>query len=277
MARIAAAVASAEEEPAERTNSKTGKVELIVKEVRSETGAIEAVVLWGPQQRAAPSAAEAIRHLKLRHLAAYYRVELFDNIGFTERADESSDVLVLDFWRRLKRLAQSVGIAVTHDTGSEHPAIGVALLSGGPRLVVRREAQFAGPDNLLSSEANFRTTDHEALLSLLTGHPLVKSVGLPAAIEPPSDLGFILSRSDSIPAYVSKSEVKAAIAKRGDAWKADAGFPTVCVVDGGISAVFDRWVVHHEYDVSTRDEDHGSNIASLLVAGRAEWAYCRFS
>src|SRR5690606_28475117 len=129
--------------------------------------------------RDAPSVEEAISHLKQRHLAAYYRVELFDEIGLADGAmedDGADDVLVADFWRRLKRMAKRVGIAVTHDTGSRHPAMGIALLSGEPHLLVRRERDFVGEDNLLSSRDNFDPDDHSELLNLLTGHPLVKTV-----------------------------------------------------------------------------------------------------
>lgn len=266
--RIASTVATAEPEGRVRINSKTKKSEIVVSELRSETGSIEAIVLWGPEQRAAPSVNEAIEHLKARNLAAYYRVELFDSIGFTSDADDTSDILVADFWRRLKRLAARVGLAVTHDTDSSHPAIGIALLAGEPRLVVRAEKEFIGVDNLLSAEANFDRDSHERLLRLLTAHPLVKSIGLPAVVEPPQDVGFVVSRSDSVPVSMKKSAVRAAIRKRGPEWEGEKKYPRVCVVDGGIGDDFSKWIVRQEQVVSQRDENHGSNIASLLVAGK---------
>lgn len=267
--QIAQVVGGAEAHGRPRINSRTQKEEIIVSEVRSETGSIEAVVLWGPEQRAAPSVEEAIKHLKARNLAAYYRVELFDSVGLSSDADEASDVLVADFWRRLKRVAAQVGVVVTHDTDSTHPAIGIALLQGEPRLVVRAESKFVGENNLLSRDANFEGGAHERLLRFLTGHPLVKSIGLPAIVEPPDDLGFVPSRSDSVPAHVRRSAVRSTIAKRGDDWGDEKSFPRVCVVDGGIGSNFSNWIVHQELVVANRNEDHGSNIASLLVAGKA--------
>lgn len=267
---IAKAVGEAEDHGKPKINKRTQQEEIVVSEFRSETGSIEAITLWGAEQRAAPSVDEAIKHLRSRHLAAYYRVELFDSIGFTPDADEASDILVADFWRRLKRLAQNVGLAVTYDTDSSHPAIGIALLTGEPRLVVRPEREFVGESNLLSLSANFSPDNHSRLLSLLTGHPLVKSIGLPAVVEPPRDLGLIVSKaSKAMPADVDDKAIRAIIGKRGRRWNGDNEYPRVCVVDGGISDDFARWIVHQEQVIADRNEDHGSNIASLLVAGRA--------
>lgn len=266
--RIAQQVEETEPEGRVRIHKVTGKESVVVTEARSETGSIDSITLWGPEQRDAPSADEAIRHLKVRKLAAYYRVDLFDSVGFTTDADDANDVLVADFWRRLKRLAARFGIAVTHDTGSSHPAIGIALLSGTPRLVIRTEAEFVGQKSLLLQEANFEPADHESMLSFLTGHPLVRAIGLPAIVSAPDDLGFEISAASSVPAYVKKGAAKAAIARRGEGWPEDKRYPRVCVVDGGISSHFKRWVVYTEHVVADRDEDHGSNIASLLVAGR---------
>lgn len=268
--QIAEVVATAKPDATERVHPETGKVRVVISELKSETGAIEAVQLWGPEHRDAPSVKEAIAHLKQRHLAAYYRVELFDDIGLADGViddDGSDDVLVADFWRRLKRMANRVGIAVTHDTGSHHPAMGIALLSGEPNLIVRRERDFVGEDNLLSSRANFDPDDHRELLNLLTGHPLVKTVSLPEVVKSPNDLEFTVSRSDAVPAHVQKSAVRSFIRRRGTDMP-DRTYPRVCVVDGGISDEFKRWIVHQEHVVSVRDENHGSNIASLLVAGK---------
>jgi hypothetical protein len=267
---IADTMATASPEVKKRVNEETGKVKLTISELKSETGAIEAVKLWGPEQRDAPSVSEAIQHLQRRHLAAYYRVELFDDIGLADGvidADGADDVLVADFWRRIRRLAQRVGVAVTHDTDSSHPALGIALLTGTPRLVVRQERQFVGERSLLGTHANFEARWHQELLDLLTGHPLVKTVGLPTVVDKPEDYQFTISRSDAVPAYVQKPTVQATIKRRVTATP-ERTFPRVCVVDGGISKDFNRWIVHQDHAVAERDEDHGTNIASLLVAGK---------
>lgn len=268
--KIAQTMATAQPEERKRVDPETGKVKVTISELKSETGAIEAVKLWGPEQRDAPSVDEAIRHLRRRHLAAYYRVELFDDIGLGDGvvdADGADDLLVADFWRRLKRLARQVGLAVTHDTGSQHPAMGIALLKGPPRLVVRPERQFVGSDSLLATQANFEPKDHHQLLNFLTAHPLVKSVGLPAVVDMPEDLAFTISRSDAVPTHVRKPTVQAMIQRRStDA--PEKVYPRVCVVDGGISDDFKQWIVRQERVISEWDEDHGTNIASLLVAGK---------
>lgn len=271
LSKIAATIATARPDGREKRDPTTGKTKVIISELKSETGAIEAIVLWGPEQRNAPSVDEAIAHLKKRHLAAYYRVELFDDIGLGDGvidADDADDVLVADFWRRLKRLSRRFGLVITHDTDSHHPAMGIALLQGEPRLVVRPEYRFVGLDNLLASHANFDRDAHGELLNLLTGHPLVKAVSLPAVVESPEDFQFTVSRSDAVPAYVRKSSVRSMIKRRGDESSGKA-YPRVCVVDGGISSEFKEWIVHQEHVVSERDENHGSNIASLLVVGKA--------
>lgn len=268
--KIADTMATAKPDVKEKKNPDTGVVRIIVPELKSETGAIEAVVLWGPDQRKAPSVDEAIAHLKRRELAAYYRVELFVDIGLSDGVvdgEESSDVLVSDFWRRLKRLAQRFAIVVTYDVDSDGLAMGIALLRGEPTLMIGPERDFVGTNNQLVSQANFKPDAHHALLSFLTGHPLVRSVGLPAPVEPPDD--FTASRSDSVPTSVSKASVRALIRRRLPGMDPDQVHPRICLVDGGINSEFDKWVIRRENVVAVRDEDHGTNIASLLVAGKA--------
>lgn len=271
-ARIANTVADAQAHPRRKFDEKKQAEVPIVSEARSETGAIESIVLWGAEQREAPSATEAIRHLKTRNLAAYYRVELFDRLWLDESMEPRDDVLAADFWLRIKRFARSVGLVVTYDPESIHPAIGVALLTGPPRLVVRREAEFVGEDNLLSSHANFRVTNHDALLTLLSAHPLVKTIGLPAVVEPPSANSFTTSKAgDGAPGHTERANrtaIRSIVARRDEKFSEAKRYPRVCVVDGGISDEFRSWVIHQEHVTPDRDENHGSNIASLLVAGK---------
>ncbi|WP_288251613.1 hypothetical protein, partial [uncultured Hydrogenophaga sp.] len=79
--KIATEVGAAEAEGSKKLNATKKRMEVVVKELRSETGAIESVVLWGPDRRDAPTAKDAIGFLKKRGLAAYYRVELFEKLG----------------------------------------------------------------------------------------------------------------------------------------------------------------------------------------------------
>ena len=265
--RIAAEVGSAQAEGTKKLNAKKNKVEVVVNELRSETGAIESVALWGPERRDAPSASGAIKYLQQRSLGAYYRVELFAKVS--DWQDDDEDVLVADFWRRLQRLGRQVGVAVALDAESDYPAIGVALLKGDPQLVVRDESKFAGSGNLLSRSSNFTVEAHERLLELLTAHPLVRSISLPGAFVVPKDDEIEASRAGGeVAEGFDARGVRAIIAKRGTRWSGQSPYPRVCVVDGGIASKFSKWVIRQERVVSDGNEDHGSKIASLLIAGR---------
>jgi hypothetical protein len=267
---VAEVVKSAQSEPTVKENSETKKKIEVVSEVRSETGAIETVALWGSTERAVPSVEDAIAYMKKHGLAASYRVELFERVGrpvYNENI-QRRDPLVLDFWKRLKRLAAELPMAMSllPYKDSQHPIVGLTLLSGEPRLVVVRERELVGNRELLGTQPNFVQQHHVKLLRFLSGHPLVKSVDLPGAFELPAEETFVTSKATDASAAIRMMSVKSAL-RRGTGPGANA-YPLVCVVDGGISKQFNPWIVYEYRAKLKHDESHGSNIASLLVLGK---------
>lgn len=270
LGEVAEVVKSAQTEPTIKENKETKKQVEVVSEVRSETGAIETVALWGAAERAVPSVDDAIMYMKEHGLAASYRVELFERVGrpvYNENI-RLRDPLVLDFWKRLKRLATELPLAMSllPYKDSQHPVIGLTLLNGDPRLVVVRERDLVGNKRLLGDQPNFVHQQHVKLLRFLSGHPLVKGVGLPGAFELPPEEAFVTSKAGDASAGIKMTSLKFALRRR-TGQDADA-YPLVCVVDGGISKQFKPWIVHEYRAKLKHDESHGSNIASLLVLGK---------
>lgn len=270
LSEVAKTVKSAQDKPRVKENPDTHKRVEVVSEVRSETGAIETVKLWDAAQRAVPTVEEAISYMKEHGLAASYRVELFERVGrpvYNENADRR-DPLVLDFWRRLKRLAKDLPLAMSllPFKDSQHPVIGLTLLDGEPRLAVVRERNLVGNRKLLGAQPNFSHEVHVQLLRFLAGHPLVRTVELPGAFDTPSDESFVPSKAGSASNAVKVPSLSKALRRRMGAGSQD--YPLVCIVDGGVSNQFKPWVVHEHREKMARDESHGTNIASLLVAGK---------
>lgn len=266
--QIASSVGDADDQCKTKFDERKNKEVPVVSELRSEAGSIESVALWDAGKRDAPTAEAAIDYLKERSLAAYYRVELFE--WEHSQQERSENPLVADLWERLRRLSKKVGVVVTHEHEATHPAMGVALLSGEPTFIVRSESDFSGSQNLLIRQANFSVQAHELLLQLLTTHPLVKAVSLPAVVERPKDGSFVVSRSSGKQALgVDTSSVQDLLKRKRPSATPAERYPRVCVVDGGIGEEFDPWVVYRANVVSDGDANHGTSIASLLVAGKA--------
>jgi hypothetical protein len=268
--QVANSVMSAEDEPEQKIDKRSGERKPVISELRSETGAIEAVVLWGGEQRAVPSPDEAIAYFRVHGLAACYRIELFDRIGRPAAAEDRAKraPLASDFWARIKQLSQLVGIAVTllPLSESDHPVIGITLLAGEPRLLVTRDRALINNPNIAKAQ-NFDKEAHGRLLRLLAAHPLVRSVELPGVFEVQAE-EFTQSRV-SARSRAGRAPAAAAILRRPSFMSDDSRYPLVAVVDGGISGKFDRWVAHRYAGSSVLDESHGSGVASLLVAGKA--------
>lgn len=227
---------------------------------RSEVGAIESVTLWSAADRRSFDIDDAVKWFKSRAVPRAYRVDLFDaqrpdlpraasefNLAgdivqkLCEQIDESlSCGYVATLFRPDRRSMSRMYVWLFDEPSIRHfvPA-----------------KQLHGVLNRLS-DATLSIGAHRQLLSVLDSNPVVRRVSLPVHLKPNATGGA----------------VRAAPAKQHTFQQpiADADYPVVGIIDGGIGHIPDSWVVHRSDFVRSdhADATHGTEIGSLLVEGQ---------
>ncbi len=249
-------------------NKKTGKDEPRVSGYRSELGGIEDVRLHSATDKVKFSAEEAVHWMQQPNVIGGYIVELFRpdrNVATNE-----IDALVAQFKQGLERLQggllvrpflpststvqfgePSLALSVQLITDQERRSIELPFLVDG-RAMEMTEASL--PAGMRGVRADLTLARHTELLALLAEQGLVRSVELPPVLE-------------TTPAVVGANLGPAAIG--GPA--ANVDYPTLAVIDGGVSAALDAWKVGDAGLVppGDRDESHGTFIAGLVSAASA--------
>ncbi|WP_439642627.1 S8 family serine peptidase [Gemmatimonas sp.] len=278
---VASAVGRAEDTTT-LVEDKQGKLRPKPSRQRSEVGAIEQFSLWGGGDKRAFTAEEAVRTLADPATGSSYRVELFRGLPTASEAAELPP--------RYRELFKSflAGLAAVGE------GLDVRLVDGGAagartRMVLSARLSTAstavrfldaGAEAGRPAPFETRVERHERLLQFLDAHPLVRTVDLSPRLEhsthpspqaPSSD--DTLSPGDPA-ATGTDTPHDAGVAGHGEVRPPTRGagpYPLVAVIDGGISPALGDWVRHRVGVLAEedRDEDHGTFIAGLLVAGQA--------
>jgi hypothetical protein len=239
-----------------RRPSTGGAPYLLVNRERSELGAIESIEITPPASKRTFSAADAVSALLHPSAASGYVIELFEQAPLQMSA--SDDVLGLrQSFDTLQQLLQQTGgglyAALLPSPGGVQ-ALEIVLTQSrdAPRIEDLRAVQSdLLPRRELIEED---TTRHEQVLSMIANHSLVRRIRAPIIVLPSETSTANAPDAFNLP-------------KRAD----HSIYPKVGVVDTGLAAHLDEWIIHRHDFLNAGDFDpkHGTLVSGVLVAARA--------
>ncbi|MFT3673485.1 S8 family peptidase [Aestuariivirga sp.] len=229
---------------------------------RAEVGAIETIEIAPPERKRTFSASAAVASFDNPRVVSGYQIELFETPDDRVISDDTLGRIALK--RSLDELLLSFGQGarsyVTSSVGRT-PVFELQLTSDTRPALIENLSHSARTDVSPVEEPSpiDRSVErHEAVLSALQKHPLVRAILPPVLLhitddEPVSLSGVALASSPqpvTIPQPLQ-----------------DGAYPIVGVIDSGVSGVLDDWVIgrfdylsHGEYDAN-----HGTKVAGLVA------------
>jgi hypothetical protein len=231
---------------------------------RSEVGAIERIELYGSKDKRKFSRADAVSWLSKRATGGAYIVDLFESVPPEESWDTlsaSRRKMFASFRDGLRTLGLGVRVSrlSSNETGGDSPRISIRLEASTQPAVLLRPARRSAA--LTRELAPFDETAkrHDDLIALLDKHPLVRRVTLPGVVEGSARASAKRSQRSAPREFLSPT--------RAD----EVRYPLVGIIDGGVSAALEPWVVgrHGLLAPDDVDQSHGTFIGGLLVAGAA--------
>jgi hypothetical protein len=227
---------------------------------RAEVGAIDTIEITPPEEKRTFSTAAAMSMLADPRTVSGYHIELFETPSAPEIADDprggnelrrSLEQLVLSFGEGTRAYFSAV-IGRT-------PVLEMQLTSGAERALIDNRVGIVGGDGagaLSSAEIDRTPARHEAALSALQRHPLVRAIRPPVQLQLTEDQAAAgLASVDGAPLVMPKPAQ-------------GARYPIVGVIDSGVADVLADWVVDrfdylaaNEYDTS-----HGTGVAAFPEA-----------
>ncbi|MDT3401240.1 S8 family peptidase [Mucilaginibacter terrae] len=227
--------------------------------IRSELGAVTNISAVKPSDKRKFSIAQALEWFTNPKTGGAYLIELFTAPPPRKDwdvLDEPRLNLFNSFITGLQRLGQ--GLVASRVTSGRGSAIlfGVKLeYSDNPARIQLSQSSTSASKRENQNKLNLNPQLHEQLIAFLDQHPLVKKITLPP----------IVSQSATSTTY--KKDDVFTIPKAADG----GSYPKICVVDGGVSSVYDNWIEDRWGLVAPGDknEDHGTFIAGLAIIGQS--------
>lgn len=232
---------------------------------RAEVGAIETIEIAPPERKRNFSVSAALAALSDPRAVSGYQIELFHAPADPVIADDpiGRSALLRSFESLLIGLGSGAR-AFLHRSIGRTPVLELQLTADAqPPLIDNRSSPVGGEFGaaLPAARVDRSPERHEAALSALQAHPLVRAILPPVLLQiedeqraPPSGLGLdLLAQPLVIPAPA-----------------AGATYPIVGLIDSGVAAPLDAWVVGR-FDYLAPDEFdaiHGTGVAGLLSVPR---------
>lgn len=261
LAAVAGAIASAEDTPPMKENQRTHELEPRPSRARSEVGAVQQLTLWGPSDRRAFSAAQAVDWLRDARTGGGYLVELFALPRSSLEIDALTarrQAMFRGFVEGLRSLGRGIRAEPLDAESSGRAVLFVRLGASEtpPYVQLVPSSARRAPERLPTPD--LRLDRHQLLLDFLDHHPLVRSVTLPPKV-------VRAARA------TASGGMTLAIPTRGSGPYARVG-----VIDGGIAGVLSAWVLERNGLLADEDrnEPHGSFIGGLLVCGASANPHC---
>lgn len=240
------------------TTSRSGRVYRTTTRLRSEVGAIESIEILPAVEKRQFSAAAAVQAFLDPHTFPGYQVELFEVPPL--------NAIETDRWGR-RQLFESLFVVLTSlGNGARSyllPAVGrIPMLEvqltqslDAPALIDLSQLAVTSagvPD--APSDVDTSVDRHEAVLSQLAQHPLVRRIDPPVQLTLEEKDRVAGARAFAIPAPVN-----------------GATYPKIGVIDSGVSDTFKAWTIGRFDHLKPGQVDaaHGSSVAGLIVAGQA--------
>ena len=220
---------------------------------RSEVGAIDKVVPYGPSDKRNFSLEEGLDWLSNPQTRGAYIVQLFQDLPPRHEWDRYHS-------EKFKLFKSFVDGLLEFGGGLEAVRLTDASIFG----VRLSESEVPASVRLMPSRSSMKNEDasrvvnldrerHGELLGFFDAHQLVKKVNLPPIIKRSSpEIGSGIAPKFELPSPVE-----------------NGSYPKIGIVDGGVSSVIGDWL-EESWDFlaeDDRDETHGTFIAGLTIAG----------
>ncbi|WP_082531721.1 S8 family peptidase [Methylobacterium sp. Leaf469] len=268
---IAHEVDQAEERTRIKRNDRTGRDEPHPTPLRSETGAVERVELYGPEDRRDFSVEAAVTWLSNPVTGSSYQVELFEVPPPRDRWDakgEARQQLYRTFIEGLNAVGRGLIVQRLARGELEDPQITVRLARpiAPATIQLGRTPQVErrlGTRELIPFDPD--VSRHRRLLSFLDKHPLVRRVELPPIVTRTAVSGRLRRQESAGSTRIRPADVILPVRN------ARRTYPKMGIIDGGVGDVLSDWVINRWGVLSEEDidADHGTFIGGLAVAGNA--------
>ncbi len=226
--------------------------------LRSEVGAIQEISPYTASDKRKFSTKEAVEWLANSQTGGSYIVELFDAPPTRQNWDTLSSYkydLFKSFFDGLEKIGSGL-IATRVMSGSGTSIVFGVKLEKSSALPIIQLMPSSTSANKISEKkvVDLDLKKHNKLLDFLGKHPLVKRITLPPVITQSQTINNIKKGENFvIPKYKLKNS-----------------YPKICVVDGGVSDIYDQWIEDRWglISPSDKDENHGTFIAGLALFGQ---------
>jgi hypothetical protein len=202
---------------------------------RAEVGAIDTIEITPPEEKRTFSTAAAMSMLADPRTVSGYHIELFETPSTPEIAGDLRGGN--DLQRSLERLMLSFGEgtrAYFSAVIGRTPVFELQLTRGRERALIDNRVGIVGGDGaraLSPAEIDNTPARHEAALSALQRHPLVRAIRPPVQLQLTDDqVAVTLAEANAAPLMMPKPAQ-------------DARYPIVGVIDSGVANVLADWIV----------------------------------
>ena len=248
----------AKAEPETRYKEKNGKLQVTPSKLRSEVGAIQEILPYGPSDKRKFSLSDAVEWFSNPQTGGAYIVELFDVPPPRKDWDmlpSHKFNLFKTFFDELEKLGSGLVVSRIIDSSTSAASVTIKFEASDAPPVIQLLPSSTAKNKVKINGVSLERKKHTALLAFLDKHPLVKSVKLPPVI---TQTGHKNSTQKGESFLMPKANSK-------------VPYPKVCIVDGGVTDKLSEWIELRENHISPshKDQSHGTFVAGLVVFGQS--------
>lgn len=259
-------IEKAELQVKESVSRNTGETYRAPSRARSEVGAIDTISIAPIADKRRFSTAAAIQLLGDPRTVSGYHIELFETPAEHVIADDPLGRNAL--LKSLKQILLSLGPGARTNLVTEigrTPILEIQLTQSETPALVDNRLSLATHNVshlALSGPLDLDEERHDVALAKLVQHPLVRTIRAPIQLQ-------LADEQSPPPTYngTSHAPVPVKVPTRAQ----DATYPIVGVIDSGVAAILDAWVVDRfDYlDETEYDPMHGTGVAGLITMGQS--------
>lgn len=251
-------ISNAEEVSNLTFNEKSGREKYKPTLARSEVGAIDRISLYDRESKINFSATDAINWISDNEIDKGYLIELFEYInptGSGYQIDSSfNEELKRDLTEKLHRLGGGIVLSCASKDESNKKYLYLRVYKPQSFESKVDFNQFIKIRNRESFELDLDPERHDLIMRFLVDSPLIKKINLPPRLSKVSSSTTRTSKSVTLPQR-----------------QQEQNYPTVGLIDSGIrNEELKPWAlgVSDAFELDECDPDHGSQVASLLIAAQ---------
>ena len=265
---LARDIASAEDDTRMKLNKNKNKMEPNPSPLRSETGAVERIELYGPRDKRSFSVDEAVSWLASPMTGSAYQIELFDvppPHNEWDAFDSGKQRLFRTFLEGLSAVGAGLTVQRLFIREKAQPLVAVRLGKSvqPPTLLLDTPPSMDHKRSLTPFDPGIER--HHRLLAFLDQHPLVRHVDLPAVVVRTIDGEKRSAQSAAASGRARPAPIALPVRQ------AARRYPRMGIIDGGMSSHLTDWIIDRwdPIDAADADHEHATFIGGLAVAGGA--------